>query len=181
MKILAFGASNSSASINKQFASYAAHQIKGADVHIIDLNDFEMPIYGIDKEKANGIPEQVHQFKAVIDEVDAIIISFAEHNGAYTAAYKNIYDWVSRAYKNVWENKPMLLLSTSPGGRGGIGVLEIAQKAYSYSNPNVIGSFALPSFNQNFSMENGINDVELKNAFGNLIQKLVAHLANAPQ
>ena len=46
-KIVAFGASSSKKSINKQFASYAASLISDADSIIIDLNDFEMPIYSI--------------------------------------------------------------------------------------------------------------------------------------
>ena len=96
MKILAFGASNSSTSINKQLATYTAGQMTGADVTILDLNDFEMPIYSIDREKAGGIPSLAHDFKAEVKKADKIIISFAEHNGGYSAAFKNIMDWMSR-------------------------------------------------------------------------------------
>ncbi|MEO0474302.1 MAG: NAD(P)H-dependent oxidoreductase, partial [Bacteroidota bacterium] len=56
--ILVFGASNSRHSINRQFASYTAAQLENVKIHLIDLNDFEMPIYGIDREKADGIPEK---------------------------------------------------------------------------------------------------------------------------
>ena len=99
MKILAFGASNSKTSINKQFATYASNQIEKAEVILLDLNDFEMPIYSIDKEKENGIPDLAKEFKQYIKDCDGIIISFAEHNGAYTAAFKNIFDWISRIEK----------------------------------------------------------------------------------
>ena len=100
-KILAFGASNSRNSINKKLASYAAMQIENADVELIDLNDFEMPIYGIDKENEDGIPQLAYKFKEHILNSDAIVISFAEHNGAYTAAFKNVFDWISRIEKNI--------------------------------------------------------------------------------
>ena len=92
-KILAFGASNSRNSINKQLVTYAAGQLTDVEVLLLDLNDFEMPIYSIDREKESGIPELAQQFKQHILDADGILISFAEHNGAYTAAFKNVMDW----------------------------------------------------------------------------------------
>ena len=100
--IIAFGASNSQNSINKKFATYVAHQLTDVEIEIIDLNDFELPIYSIDRENKNGIPEKARQFKEKLNNSDGIIISFAEHNGAYTVAFKNIYDWASRIEKDFW-------------------------------------------------------------------------------
>ena len=170
-KILAFGASNSKASINKQLASYAANQLKEVKVTLLDLNDFEMPIYSIDREEATGIPQLAKNFKQHIQEADGILISFAEHNGAYTTAFKNVYDWMSRMEGSVWQDKPMLLMATSPGGRGGQGVLEIAYNSFSYGNKQVVGSFSLPSFQQNFSTEKGIMEEELKGQLLALLEK----------
>jgi len=164
-KILAFGASSSKHSINKRFATFAAHQITDADITILDLNNFEMPIYSIDKEKENGIPDLAKQFKAQIQAADGIIVSFAEHNGSYTAAYKNIYDWMSRLEGSVWGEKTMILLSTSPGGRGAKTVLEAAYSSYSRGNKNVVAHFSLPSFGQNFSKKEGILSEELLDGF----------------
>ena len=164
-KIVAFGASNSKNSINKKLATFAANQIENAEVTILDLNDFEMPIYGIDKEKASGIPALAHDFKAHLKNPDGIIISFAEHNGAYSVAFKNIMDWVSRIEGSTWEDKPMFLLATSPGGRGGITVLEIAVNKFQHMNKNTITSFSLPSFGNNFSEENGITEEDLLKSF----------------
>lgn len=159
--ILAFGASNSSTSINKQFASFAANQIEGATVNLIDLNDYEMPIYSIDREKASGHPQLAIDFKQQIKNADGIIISFAEHNGAYSAAFKNIFDWISRVEKDVWENKPMFLLATSPGGRGGQTVLDIAVNKFKFMNQNTIVHFSLPSFHTNFVAGEGITEETL--------------------
>ncbi|MFT4525835.1 MAG: chromate reductase [Bacteroidia bacterium] len=61
-KVIAFGASNSSTSINKQLAAWAANQLD-SDIEILDLNDFEMPIYSQDREKADGIHEKAMVFK----------------------------------------------------------------------------------------------------------------------
>ena len=164
-KIVAFGATNSKESINKKLATFAANQVENGDVNILDLNDFEMPIYGIDKENESGIPTLAHDFKAHLKNSDGIIISFAEHNGAYSAAFKNIMDWISRIEQDVWASKPMLLMATSPGGRGGQTALDIATTKFRFMNKNTITSFSLPSFGQNFSEENGITDEKLLNSF----------------
>lgn len=170
-KVLAFGASSSRKSINKQLASYVSQQIDGIEVELLDLNDFEMPIYSIDKEQETGIPDLAKNFKGLINNCDGIIISFAEHNGAYSAAYKNIYDWISRIEKDVWKGKPMLLMGTSPGGRGAQGVLDLAYNAYSRSNEKVAGKFSLPSFHQNFSQEKGLTNPELKKELEELLDR----------
>ena len=91
-KILAFGASNSRSSINQQLAKFTANQLKNVEVTILDLNDFEMPIYGIDKEKDSGIPEKAQNFIDLLESHDGMIISLAEHNGNYTVAFKNVQD-----------------------------------------------------------------------------------------
>ncbi len=162
-KIVAFGASNSRQSINQKLASWAAEQLSDVSIDLLDLNDFEMPIYSIDRETESGIPEKAKAFKETVKEADGIIISLAEHNGCYTSAFKNIIDWVSRIEKGTWAGKPVLLLSTSPGPRGGAGVIGIAKNAFPYQGAIVTGAFSLPSFNQNF--DEGIVDAELRNQF----------------
>lgn len=164
-KIVAFAASNSKKSINKEFAAFAANSVDGADVLLLDLNDFEMPIYSVDRENEDGFPQLAIEFKRHIKDSDAIIISFAEHNGSYSAAFKNIFDWISRLEKNVWEDKPMLLLSTSPGARGASTVLGMALDKFKRMNSNRIASFSLPSFDDNFSTNDGVLDSSLDQAF----------------
>lgn len=175
-KIVAFGASSSKHSINKTFATYAAHQIKEASVNLLDLNDFEMTIFSVDKEKAmldkdGKFPALAYQFKEQLKESDGIVISFAEHNGAYTSAFKNIFDWISRIEKDIWYNKPMLLLATSPGLRGGSTVLDLAVNKLKFMNNNVLIPFSLPSFYDNFNEQEGIKNPELNKMFQEKIIK----------
>lgn len=164
-KILAFGASNSKHSINRKLATFAANQIINAEINILDLNDFEMPIYSIDREKENGIPGPAILFKEFVKSSDGILISFAEHNGAYTVAFKNLFDWASRIEKNVWANKPMFLLATSPGRRGGKSVLDLASSRFRFMNQNTIVTFSLPSFGENFDETKGIIHTDLNAQF----------------
>lgn len=169
-KIVAFGASSSRNSINKEFSYFAAKQIDNVVINLIDLNDFEMPIFSIDSEKKHGIPKLAYEFKLNLKKSDGIIISFAEHNGAYTAAFKNIFDWISRIEEIVWYNKPMFLLSTSDGSRGGLSVLQIAYNRISRGNPNIIPRFSLPNFYENFNTKTGITDSSLKKEFDKSIK-----------
>lgn len=167
MKIIAFGASNSRQSINQTFASWAAHQLNG-EVHLLDLNDFEMPLYSIDREKENGIPEEANELLDIIGSADALVISMAEHNGSYTVAFKNILDWCSRSEAAVFQDKPVFLLATSPGAMGGRFVLETALTRLPRHAAKVLAHFSLPKFGENF--ENGIKDEELNAQFQTALQ-----------
>ena len=162
-KIIAFGASSSKTSINKQLATYAAHQFQNTTVEVLDLNNYELPIFSTDRETESGIPQLAQDFYAKIGSADLIVISFAEHNGAYSAAFKNIFDWTSRINAKTFQEKSMLLLATSPGARGGSSVLEIASKRFPFQGAIVKGSFSLPSFYENFDSEKGITNEDLKN------------------
>ena len=171
-KIIAFGASSSKASINKQLAIYAANQFQNASVEVLDLNDFEMPIFSVDKEKESGIPELAYEFYNKLGSADLIIISFAEHNGAYSTAFKNIFDWTSRINGKTFQEKPMLLLATSTGPRGGSTVLEIAKNRFPFQGAVVKGSLSLPSFNENFDVVNGIINPELKKELFEIVHSI---------
>lgn len=95
----------------------------------------------------------------------------AENNGNYSVAFKNVFDWSSRIEKDVFQHKPMLLLATSPGGRGGASVLGIAQNLFPRYGAEIKGSFSLPAFGSNFDLqENKISNVELDNELKNIIK-----------
>jgi chromate reductase len=164
-KIIAFGASSSKQSINKKLAMYAAGQFNNASVEVLDLNDYEMPLFSVDKQKENGMHPLAQEFYNKIGTADLVVISFAEHNGNYSTAFKNILDWTSRINPKTFQEKPTLLLATSPGARGGSSVLNIAVNRFPFQGANVVGSFSLPSFNDNFEEASGITNPELKAQF----------------
>ena len=172
MQIVAFGASNSKNSINKKLATYATTFFEDAEVKIIDLNDYEMPIFSVDRETANGHPTEAVKFIELLDESDLIIISFAEHNGSYSTAFKNIFDWASRVKGKTFQDKNLLLMATSPGPRGGMSVLETAKNRFPFHGGKIVGIFSLPEFGKNFSDESGIINEELLTSFKNMISNL---------
>ena len=171
-KIIAFGGSSSKNSINKQLATYAANLFQNVKVEILDLNDYEMPVFSVDKEKENGIHNLAHDFFTKIGTADFIVLSLAEHNGAYSSAFKNTLDWASRINAKTFQQKPMLLLATSPGARGGSSVLDIATKRFPFQGAEVKGSFSLPTFYENFDVVNGIINPELKNQLLEIVNSI---------
>lgn len=173
MKILAFAASNHSNSINKKLVTYIAQQFDGNEIEILDLNDYEMPIYSIDREVVNGIPSLALDFANKIDEADLIIISLAEYNGSYSVAFKNIFDWISRIpNRKAFNDKKMFLSATSPGARGGLSVLETAKIAFPFYGGNVIANFSLPLFGENFRENEGIVNEDKKQELDDIISKI---------
>ncbi|WP_414932028.1 NADPH-dependent FMN reductase [Vibrio europaeus] len=155
MKIVAFGASTSSTSINKTLATYAANLIEGAEVTILDLNDYQVPMFSEDTEKEIGQAEGAKSFLADLAKADAIVVSFAEHNGSYPAAYKNLFDWSTRIERNVFQEKPVVYLATSPGPGGAQTVLAAATGSAPYFGAEVKASVSVPSFYDNFDLETG--------------------------
>lgn len=156
--IIAFAGSNSKTSINKALATYASSLVSDVEVNVLDLNDFELPLYGIDYETAHGIPDNAHKFLELIKSSNGIILSLAEHNGAYATVFKNVFDWMSRIDGKLWSDKPMLLMATSPGAIGGATVLEIAKGRFPFMGGNIVADFSFPSFGDNFNDGKVVNE-----------------------
>ncbi|WP_053978095.1 NADPH-dependent FMN reductase [Mangrovimonas xylaniphaga] len=163
--IVGFAGSNSKTSINKQLVKYTLEQMEDVTAELLDLNDFTVPLFGVDLEKEQGYPDKAKLFLEKMQSADGLVISLAEHNAAYTAAFKNLFDWMSRIDRNVFNEKHMLLMATSPGGRGGASVLGMASERFPRHGANIVAKFSLPSFNDNFSEGSIVNkdlDEQLK-------------------
>lgn len=171
MKIIAFGASNSKNSINKKLATYVSHLFENAEVEVLDLNDFAIPLFSVDLEKEIGQPQQAQAFLDKIASADLLVVSMAENNSNYTAAFKSLFDWASRINGKVFQQKPMLLMATSPGGRGGANVLEIAKNAFPRYGADIKATFSLPLFEENFDLEqHKISNPEFDNQIKDIVR-----------
>lgn len=168
--IVTLGGSSSKNSINKQLAEFVGALIHNVALTKVDLNAFEMPLFSVDIESEQGFSSGTTRLNEIFEKADGFVVSLAEHNGAYSSAFKNAYDWLSRIEGKVWRNKPMILLSTSPGGRGGQTVLEIALEKFPRMGANIIGSMSFPSFYDNFKDDN-IVDEALKIKILNMVSE----------
>ena len=169
MKTIAFAGSNSKNSINHQLVTYVASLVKNSEV--IKLSDYEIPMYGIDLEEANGIPKGVKALNKKLAEADQFIISVAEHNGNMTAFLKSNLDWLSRNDREFLKDKKIVLLSTSPGGRGGASALEATQKILPYFGGEVISTLSIGRFYDVFK-DGEITDKEQKDNLLDLLNQL---------
>jgi len=187
MKVLAFAASSSKKSINKQLVSYASRLLLDDNRHqheveILDLNDYELPLFSEDREAELGEPQLAKDFLTKIGESDAVIISFAEHNGSYTVAYKNTFDWASRINPKVFQNKAMVFLATSPGPGGASSVLATATASAAFFEGRVTTSFSLPGFYENFDSEHGrITNDDFNTLLMSAVTKLIQSEAELRQ
>ncbi|MDH3664392.1 MAG: NAD(P)H-dependent oxidoreductase, partial [Alphaproteobacteria bacterium] len=97
----------------------------GAEVTIVDLRDFPMPLYDGDLEANEGLPEPVKRLKALFMEHQGLLISSPEYNGGMSAVLKNTIDWVSRSAEGegglaAYKDKVAGLVAASPGRLGGL-------------------------------------------------------------
>lgn len=145
MKVLACSASNSASSINHELIKYTTEYLQ-IPSDIVNLKDFDVPIFSIDLERQNGFPDQITVLYHTIKNYDAYVISIPEHNGNFPAFFKNIIDWLTRIRTGFFDHKPILLLNASPGLNGGKSVLDIAKKSFPHFAGHVVDTFILSQF-----------------------------------
>lgn len=153
--VISFGASSSKNSINKKLVSYVKEYFPNANYKILDLNDYEPPLFCVDRETEEGYPKVIYDFLNKIEMADLLIISFAEHNGSYTAAYKSLFDWSTRINRGLYKDKKIILLSTSPGRNGANRVMALALEDIKRFGGQIVGYLSIPSFNHNFDTSTG--------------------------
>lgn len=128
-KILAFSGSNRTGSFNQKLVTIAAQGAiaSGAEVTVINLKDYAMPLYDPDLQEREGFPEGVLQFKTLLKAHQGFLIACPEYNSSITPLLKNAIDWASRSEPgeaplalSCFKGKVAALLATSPGGLGGL-------------------------------------------------------------
>jgi len=131
-KILAFAGSARKDSWNKHMVRIAAvgaqstsDQSAGAEVTVIDLADYPMPILNLDDEAATGLPPNARKLKDLFLAHQGLLIASPEHNSSISSLLKNTIDWVSRPVPNepplaCFTDKIAIIMSASPGALGGL-------------------------------------------------------------
>ena len=127
-KILAFAGSTRIGSFNKKLVRVAADAAReaGAQVTLIDLREFPLPLFDGDLEDAQGLPDNAKKLKALMREHDGFLISSPEYNSSISGVLKNSIDWCSRAETDdepplaCFRGKVAALMSASPGALGGL-------------------------------------------------------------
>lgn len=124
--ILAFAGSVRRESFNRRLLKtpVAAARAAGAEVTVIELADFPLPLFDQDAEASAGLPENARRLKEIFKSHQALLLACPEYNGSVTPLLKNTLDWVSRRDGSEsgtlpYKNKLVALVSASDGRWGG--------------------------------------------------------------
>jgi NAD(P)H-dependent FMN reductase len=134
-RILAFAGSVRKASFNRKVLAIAAEGARaaGAEVTVVDLGDYPMPIYDGDLEAAHGLPANAVRLQDVFLANQGLLIAAPEYNSSITPLLKNTLDWVSRPHGEraqlaAYRGKTAALVAASPGALGGLrGLVHVRQ------------------------------------------------------
>ncbi|MBL9159209.1 MAG: NAD(P)H-dependent oxidoreductase [Verrucomicrobiales bacterium] len=127
-KLIALSGSARRGSLNRAVLSTAAIAASstGAEITLVDLNDYELPVFNQDLEDAEGLPDAARKLKTLFRASDGFILASPEHNSSYSALLKNTIDWCSRTENDdepplsAFAGKSAVLLAASPGALGGL-------------------------------------------------------------
>ncbi len=179
-RILAFAGSTRAASYNKKLIRVAAKCARdaGADVTLIDLRDFPMPLYDGDLEMEHGLPEHARRLKMLMNEHSGLLIAAPEYNSSITGVLKNAIDWASRSEANevplsAFRGKIAALIATSPGALGGLRTLVAVRGILTSLGVLVIPEQrAIPSAADAFDQNGALAKPNNHNAVANVATRL---------
>jgi NAD(P)H-dependent FMN reductase len=180
--VLGFSGSSREASVNKKLVRAAATAVReaGAEVDVIDLRDYPMPLYDGDLEETDGPPENAARLRALFAGHDALLVGCPEYNGLITPLLKNTIDWVSRPDAEgrpgtlSVRGKVAVLTAASPGGLGGLRGLSHVRTLLSNIGMFVLpDQLALPGAHRAFDDNGGLSDAGTAKKLEELAQKFV--------
>ncbi len=180
-KILAFAGSARSESLNKRLVRVAAEGAKaaGADVTLVDLDDYPMPVYHGDLEAREGIPPSARALKTLFREHHGLLIASPENNASIPAMLKNSLDWVSRPDGGQnglvpYQGKVAALLSASPGVLGGLrGLVQLRAVLQALGVLVISEQLALPRAHEAFADAGGLSDPKQRTSLLGVTGRLV--------
>lgn len=185
-RILVFGGSLRTESYNQKLAIIAAAAATdaGAEVTLIALRDYRLPIFDEDLEAGEGMPENAQKLKALFAQTDGLIIASPEYNSGMTAALKNAIDWVSRATSadepplSVLKGKSAAILAASPSGYGGARSLAQLRPLLGNISISVLeDQVTIPNAHEAFDSAGNLVDASQQEAVMSLAAALVSKLS----
>lgn len=183
VKVLAISGSTREASINKKLLNEAAGIARsaGADVTIVDLNDYPIAFYSEDLEKDHGMPNKAKQLRKQMVQSDVILIASPEYNGSLPAVLKNVIDWSSRSEtggpsREAFQGKTFVIMSTSPGAGGGArGLTHLRAIIENIGGKVVEQQIAVPNGFNAFDAQGHLNDPALRSSLQQAIQSALTN------
>jgi chromate reductase len=183
-RIVAFAGSARKDSFNKKLIRLAARaaEAAGAQVTLLDLRDYAMPLYDGDLEATEGIPEPARRFKQALIDHDGFLISCPEYNSSIAPALKNAIDWASRPVPGepalvAYQGKVAGLMAASPGALGGLrGLVHVRSILGNIGVLVVPEQIAISKAHEAFSADGALKDGAQQTAVENVAKRLAVLL-----
>jgi len=184
-RILALAGSTRKASFNKQLLAVAVGGAvdAGADVTVVDLADFELPLFNQDLEAERGLPDAAKRLKQLFVDHAGLLIASPEYNSSFTPLLKNTIDWVSRSVPgeaplSAFTGKTAALVAASPGALGGLRGLVHLRAVLSNIQVLVLpGQLAVPAAHDAFAPDGTLKDAKLQATARDIGKKLAETVA----
>lgn len=174
--ILAFAGSARRESLNRKLLAVTIEAVRaaGGEVTLIDLNEFELPLYHGDREEAEGLPSNAVKLIELVNGHDGLLIASPEYNSFMTPLLKNTIDWISRADENPFAGKVAAVVSASPGALGGVRSLQHTRHLLLHLGCQVVpAQCLLPQAHQAFSGDGKLKDERTHKSVAALARQLV--------
>ena len=139
-RILAFSGSARKESLNRKLlaAAIEATRAAGGEVTLIDLNEYEMPLYHGDLEDEKGMPGNAQKLVQLVTGHAGLLMASPEYNSQMTPLLKNAIDWCTRADENPFIGKVAAIVSASPSQFGGIRSQQLARQLLTHLGSHVV-------------------------------------------
>ena len=176
IKILAFSGSARRESLNRKLLAVAVQAVRdaGAEVTLLDLNEYALPLYHGDLEDKEGLPANAAKLIALIQQHQGLLIASPEYNSMITPLLKNTIDWCTRGDENPLIGKVAGVVSASPGGLGGIRSMTLARALLLHLGCHVVpAQCSLPKADEAFDDKGGLKDPRSIKAVKALAAQLV--------
>jgi chromate reductase len=165
-RILSFAGSARKGSWNKALVRIAAAGARaaGAEVTLIELEDYSLPLFNQDDEAEHGLPENARKLKDLMLSHQGFLISSPEYNSSITPLLKNTLDWASRPVKGepplaCFDGKAAMLISASPGALGGLRGLVTVRSILGNIGTHVLpGTISISQAHEVFADDGSLND-----------------------
>ena len=184
LRLLVIAGSARNGSLNLRLADAAAALAReaGAQVDRFDLRALQLPVYDGDLEAAEGVPDSTLSLLDAVRSADALLIVTPEYNGFPTPLLINAFDWLSRlgaagerpAGLAVTANKPVALLSASPGPLGGLRSMNFLRQYLQMAFAMIVvpQQFALVRAHEAFDDQGALKDERAARSVGGVLSAL---------
>ena len=165
-RLIVFAGSTRRESWNRKLAAVVAGMARdaGAEVTVLELADYPMPIMDEDLESSEGLPANALKLKDLFKAHDGFLVSCPEYNGSITPLLKNVIDWLSRPREGegrlaCFDGKVAGLFGASPGGPGGLRGLVHVRAILSGIGTHVVpAQYALGGAHEAFNTDGSMTD-----------------------